>query len=65
MAENPFEIPQSLRDLAEQNIKHAHAAYEQLSLPALVSVGRIRQVRLRSCVALAAVKRVLVNLQQK
>ena len=31
MADNPFEIPQSLRDLGEQNIKHAHAAYEQLT----------------------------------
>ena len=31
-------------------------------LPALVSAGRIRQVRLRSCVTLAAVKRVLANL---
>src|SRR3974377_2417973 len=30
MAENPFEIPQQMRDLAEQNIKQAHAAYEQL-----------------------------------
>jgi hypothetical protein len=30
MADNPFEIPQPLRDLAEQNIKQAHAAYEQL-----------------------------------
>ena len=31
MAENPFEIPQHLRDLAEENIKQAHAAYEQLT----------------------------------
>ena len=31
MADNPFEIPQQLRDLAEQNIKQAHAAYEQLT----------------------------------
>ena len=30
MAENPFEIPQSLRDVSEQNLKQAHAAYEQL-----------------------------------
>ncbi len=30
MAENPFEIPQQMRDLADQNIKQAHAAYEQL-----------------------------------
>ena len=30
MTENPFEIPQQMRNLAEQNIKHAHAAYEQL-----------------------------------
>jgi hypothetical protein len=31
MAENPFEIPQALRDVAEQNMKQAHAAYEQLT----------------------------------
>ena len=31
MANNPFEIPQQMRDLAEQNIKQAHAAYEQLT----------------------------------
>ena len=30
MADNPFEIPQQMRDLAEQNLKQAHAAYEQL-----------------------------------
>ena len=31
MADNPFEIPQQMRNLAEQNIKQAHAAYEQLT----------------------------------
>ena len=31
MAENPFEIPQALRDVSEQNLKQAHAAYEQLT----------------------------------
>ena len=31
MTENPFEIPQQMRNLAEQNIKQAHAAYEQLT----------------------------------
>jgi hypothetical protein len=31
MAETPFEIPQQMRDLAEQNLKQAHAAYEQLT----------------------------------
>jgi hypothetical protein len=31
MADNPFEIPQQMRDLAERNIKQAHAAYEQLT----------------------------------
>ena len=31
MTDNPFEIPQQLRDLAEENIKQAHAAYEQLT----------------------------------
>jgi hypothetical protein len=30
MADNPFEIPQVLRDVSEQNLKQAHAAYEQL-----------------------------------
>ena len=30
MTENPLEIPQALRDVAEQNVKQAHAAYEQL-----------------------------------
>ncbi len=30
MADNPFEIPQPLRDASEQNLKHAHASYEQL-----------------------------------
>ena len=31
MADNPIEIPQQMRDLAEENIKQAHAAYEQLT----------------------------------
>ena len=31
MADTPFEIPQQMRGLAEQNIKQAHAAYEQLA----------------------------------
>ena len=30
MTDNPIEIPQNLRDMSEQNIKQAHAAYEQL-----------------------------------
>ena len=30
MTENPFEIPQPLRQASEQNMKQAHAAYEQL-----------------------------------
>jgi hypothetical protein len=30
MTDNPFEIPQALRDASEQNLKQAHAAYEQL-----------------------------------
>ena len=30
MADTPFEIPQQMRDLAEQNLKQAHDAYEQL-----------------------------------
>ena len=39
MTENPFEIPQQMRDLAEQNIKQAHAAYEQLTDFATKAVG--------------------------
>ena len=31
MADNPFEIPQALRDVSERNLKQAHAAYEQLT----------------------------------
>ena len=31
MADTPFEIPQQMRDLADQNIKQAHAAYEQFT----------------------------------
>jgi hypothetical protein len=31
MADNSFEIPQTLRDLSEQNLKQAHTAYEQLT----------------------------------
>ena len=31
MTENPFEIPQASRDVAEQNMKQAHAAYGQLT----------------------------------
>ena len=30
MADTPFEIPQTVRDRAEQNVKQAHAAYAQL-----------------------------------
>ena len=31
MTENPVEIPQAMREQAEQNLKQAHAAYEQLT----------------------------------
>ena len=31
MTENPIEIPQAMREKAEQNMKEAHAAYEQLT----------------------------------
>ena len=31
MADNPFEIPQALRDVTEQNIKQEHTAYERLT----------------------------------
>jgi phage terminase large subunit-like protein len=31
MAANPLEIPQSMRDLAEQNLKQAHVAYGRLT----------------------------------
>ena len=30
MTDNPFEIPQALRDVSEQNLKQVRAAYEQL-----------------------------------
>ena len=30
MTNNPFEIPQALRQVSEQNVKQARAAYEQL-----------------------------------
>jgi hypothetical protein len=31
MTDNPFEIPQIVRDRAEQNVKQAHAVYAQLA----------------------------------
>ena len=31
MSENPFEIPHAMRELADQNMKQAHAAYDQLT----------------------------------
>ena len=31
MADTPLEIPQTLRDVSEQNLKQAHATYEQLT----------------------------------
>jgi hypothetical protein len=31
MTDNPFEIPQAMRELAETNIKQAHAVYDQLT----------------------------------
>jgi hypothetical protein len=31
MADTEFEIPQNVRDLAEQNLKQAHAAHEQFT----------------------------------
>ena len=30
MTDTPFEIPQSMRDASEQNLKQAHAVYEQI-----------------------------------
>ena len=30
MADTPFEIPQTVRDVSEQSLKQAHAAYAQL-----------------------------------
>ena len=39
MADNPFEIPQALRDVSEQNMKQAHAAYEQLTDFVIEAVG--------------------------
>lgn len=32
MTENPFEIPQSLREVSEENLKQAHAACDQLMI---------------------------------
>ena len=31
MTDNPFEIPQELRVALDQNVQHAHAAYEQVT----------------------------------
>ncbi len=31
MSENPFEVPHAMRELADQNMKQAHAAYDQLA----------------------------------
>jgi len=31
MSESPFDIPHSVRDMAEQNMRQAHAAYDQLT----------------------------------
>ena len=31
MGDTPLEIPQTLRDVSEQNLKQAHATYEQLT----------------------------------
>ncbi len=31
MVDNAMEIPQAMREMAEQNMKQAHAAYEQLT----------------------------------
>ena len=39
MADNPFEIPQTLGEASEQNLKHAHAAYEQLLAFVTKAVG--------------------------
>jgi len=36
MPDNPFEIPQSLREVSEHNLNQAHAAYEQFILNAAV-----------------------------
>jgi len=30
MADTPFEVPQSMRDASERNLKQAHAVYEQI-----------------------------------
>ncbi len=31
MADNPFQIPQQMREITEQNMKQAHAAFEQMT----------------------------------
>jgi hypothetical protein len=40
MADTPFEIPQALRNVTEQNIKQAHAAYDQLIRSATQGVAK-------------------------
>ena len=47
MAENPFEIPQALRDASNQSLKQAHAAHEQLM--DFVTRGRGLQECARPC----------------
>ncbi|MGO9547412.1 MAG: phasin family protein [Rhodomicrobium sp.] len=61
MADNPFEMPQQMRDLTEQNLKQAHAAYEQLAdfmtqsmsawmgaMPASAAAGGFKEVQDRA-----------------
>jgi hypothetical protein len=61
MADNPFEIPQALRDVTEQNIKQAHTAYEQVTdfvtkavgawmgaMPASPMVAGFKEVQVRT-----------------
>ena len=44
MTENPFEIPQAVRDVSEQSLTQARAAYEQLMdfMTKTMGAGRTR-----------------------
>ncbi len=62
MADNPFEIPQTLRDVSEQNLKQARAAFEQFTdfvtkamgawigaLPSNPMAAVVKEVQDRAC----------------
>ncbi len=62
MADNPFEIPQTLRDVSEQNLKQVRAAIEQFTdfvtkamgawigaLPSNPMAAVVKEVQDRAC----------------